>query len=249
MFGNAHYNIGKQIIDKIDIDLSPSEKNAFLSGMVYADIGRFKFDKQSSVESDSTHFVSEMKKYTITNEEKWFAYGIEMHILQDEKTGEFLSNIFGEREFDYCNYILECGFLDYYFLKKTSSYIYNEFLTKFNFTQVNATFDLNRFSKFFEIPESNFESIGNSMILNFYSGKNKNNLVTYDELIIKTYRSFEVKLSIDEIHEQEANILGTCAAACTIASRQKFPEKIITKIDLETKKIVDLCKNALQFPK
>ena len=65
MFGNAHYNIGKQIIDKIDIDLSPSEKNAFLSGMVYADIGRFKFDKQSSVESDSTHFVSEMKKYTI----------------------------------------------------------------------------------------------------------------------------------------------------------------------------------------
>ncbi len=36
LFGNTHYNIGKKIVEKIDVTLSENEKNAFLSGIVYA---------------------------------------------------------------------------------------------------------------------------------------------------------------------------------------------------------------------
>lgn len=46
LYGNAHYNLANLVIDKGNITISENSKNAFLSSVVYADIGRFEFDKK-----------------------------------------------------------------------------------------------------------------------------------------------------------------------------------------------------------
>ncbi len=45
-FTNTHFNFGKAIIEQSGVSLSKDEENAFLSGLIYADIGRFEFDKK-----------------------------------------------------------------------------------------------------------------------------------------------------------------------------------------------------------
>lgn len=73
-----------------------------------------------------------------------------------------------------------------------------------------------------------------------YKSISKDYLVTYDELIMKTYSSFGCDITKEDIHEQEANILGAFSIVCSIAKRQGFSQEIADKIDGECKKIADL---------
>lgn len=245
MFGNTHYNIGKKMLTKIDISLSESEKNAFLSGVVYADIGRFKFDKQSTVASDSDEFVEKMKKHAVTTEEKWFSRGMEMHTLQDKKTSEFLINIFGKSDINYLHYIFECGVVDAYFLNKDNSYIFNEFLSEFNFEQVSSGLDIKSLSKAIGIPNDKVERSCKAILVSDYKSISKDYLVTYDELIMKTYASLGYEVTKEDIHEQEANILGAFFIVCSVAKRQGFSQGTTDKIDGECEKIANFCVAAL----
>ena len=245
MFGNTHYNIGKQIINNMNISLSENERSAFLSGMVYADIGRFIFDKKIGIASDSTTFAEEMKKYTTTNEEKWFVRGIEMHILQDQQTNDFLAHIFGKNNNGYLNYITECSLLDCYFLRNNKSYIYNEFLDKFNYEQVTSELDTASIARSLGIPDNQIFPMCKSIISSFYMQINKCNLITYNELIVKTYHSLGLKITQKDVQEQEANIVGASIIACFIASKQQLPDKLFIKIDAECKKVINLCTNAI----
>lgn len=98
-FGNTHFNLGKKIIAESKIDLSHKEMNAFLAGLVYADIGYFKFDKQTykkckkRINSDDEIFAAKLAECAKTPAEMWFARGFAMHAFQDSIARKFLDDI------------------------------------------------------------------------------------------------------------------------------------------------------------
>ena len=163
LFGNTHFNLGKKIIENLDISLSENQKKAFLSGIVYADIGRFKFDQEIGIASDSSQFIAEMKKHINNTEEEWFAIGCEIHRLQDAKTSDTLKEIFENTEKStYKEYITHCALLDCYFLKKTNEYIHNNHIETFNFNRIKeALYKLNMVP----INSLNYGNLDNNSVL------------------------------------------------------------------------------------
>lgn len=241
LFGNTHFNLGKIIIEQSNISLSESEKNAFLSGLVYADIGRFKFDKECGVNSDSDEFIVEMKKYAETPEEEWFIHGFEMHVFQDKETGKFLRDIFSNKGSGYLEYIMNCSLLDSYFLEKSGCYIFNDFLDKFNFEQVSSGMNMKSLSVLAGIPEDKIKDFVGTILNKYFKCPNKHPLTIYGDLIRKTYNSFGLKVSIDDIYEQAANIVGAFAIMATIAGKNKIPEDLISRIESKSNELVQLC--------
>lgn len=245
LFGNTHFNLGKKIIENSKMSsLSEDEKNAFLSGLVYADIGRFRFDKETGIESDSEIFVEEMKKHAETPEEKCFVRGFEMHVFQDKKTGNFLKRVFGNECSSYFEYIMRCGLLDCYFFKKNDSFIYDELVDKFNFDQVSSGMNIKTLSKLAGIPinDANDAKKKIDIILKCYCDYiNKDSLVIYGDLIRKTYQSLGFGVSIDDIYEQAANIVGSFVVSTAVAGQAKVPEGFDSTIESQSDEIVNLC--------
>ncbi len=239
LFGNTHLNLGKKIIEQSNIKLSKSEEKAFLSGLVYADIGRFKFDKEIGINSDSIKFVSKLKELAITPEEKWFARGFEIHVFQDKNTEKYLNNIIGKKSCSYSQYIINCSLLDSYFLK-SSGELHNEFLDKFNFEQVSAGIDIENLSKTVGIPKNKIKDFV-LIVLDKCSSTTKQSLVIYDNLIKNTYNSLGLNVSIESIHEQAANIVGAFIATTAIAKKTKIPEELAYKIEKESKILANMC--------
>ncbi len=95
MFGNAHYYLGKKIIKKWSRRLSKSQEVAFLSGEVLADVGRVYLDNLTETVTDSFEFVDSIKKVSQNDVEKYFALGMEAHVIQDGETNQVLNNVFG----------------------------------------------------------------------------------------------------------------------------------------------------------
>lgn len=149
LFSNTHFYLGKRAIEQwlsqTGGSLSEDETRAFLSGLVYADVGRFRFDKECGVESDSEKFARILWQRAETSVEKWFVIGVWMHVLQDAQTGAFLSAAFEETS-GYPRYIMNCSLLDNYFIKKAGRGVSNEFLDRFNFEQVSAGMDIKSLS-------------------------------------------------------------------------------------------------------
>lgn len=245
LFINAHFNLGKIIIEQSGISLSEDEKNAFLSGLVYADIGRFKFDKETNIDSDSYRFVEEMKKHAMTSEEKWFIHGCEMHILQDKETNKFLREILGRDSSSYLEYIMNCSLLDSYFFRKTGCYIFNDFLHKFNFKQVSYGLDMKKISHAVGIPEDKIEDFIN-IALNRYSAKSdKYQLIIYADLIKDTYHSFGFEIGLDDIYEQAANILGASIISAAVAEKNEISPDLAYNIEVQSDKLAKLCVSKL----
>ncbi|MGN1039185.1 MAG: hypothetical protein ACI4PI_00665 [Oscillospiraceae bacterium] len=100
----------------------------------YADIGYFKFDKEihkkrkERLDSDSEEFAAEM----------WFARGFAMYAFQDQKVQKFLEDILNKKVENYPAYVMNCGFLDYYFCAQQNSFIYDDLLVKFNSDEIVA---------------------------------------------------------------------------------------------------------------
>lgn len=246
LFGTTHFNICKKIIEKIDQTLSESEQAAFLSGSVYADIGRFKFDKETGIESDSAKFVNEMKKFAKTSEEQWFVRGFEAHVLQDTVTGKFLNETLGRKSSCYSEYIMDCSLLDSYFLKKNGS-LYNNFLDKFNFEQIIQGWDIKDLSKATCVNENQIQSFV-TLALNKYSNcPSKNELVMYDNLIKQTYKSFGFEISLDEIREQAANIVGVFIVTSNFAAKREISEDLASKIESKSDELANLCITNINF--
>lgn len=249
LFGNTHYNIGKKIIkiiEKNGIILEGPEKDAFLSGMVYADIGRFKFDKASQIESDCQAFTKEMKKHASTKEEKWFIRGIEMHILQDKKTAEMLKNIFGQKITDYTNYMLKCSIIDSYFLNKNQSYIYSCYLDKFDFNEVSSIINLKLNEKLLKVSDNKNIPSYSAILSQFYTSIKKDSLSSYAELILKTYKALGLNITIEDVYKQEANCVGSFVIASELIGKKYFRPEIGIKIELECTKIAELCVKMLE---
>lgn len=247
LFGITHYNLGKRIIEKSDKNPSEAEKEAFLSGMVYADIGRFKFDKDTSVNSDSDQFVEKMKELANTPEEKWFACGFEVHVFQDKKTKDFLKEVFEGGYSTYSEYMTCCGTLDSYFSKK-SGILCNEFLDKFNFKQVASGFNVEDLSKMASVSEDKIEDLAATVLQKSLDYPSKNNLCLYGDLIKNVYKSFGVEISLDEINEQAGNLLGAFMIISeVIGNKQKISEELSSQIEEKSDDIVDLCIKTFTF--
>lgn len=242
LFGNAHFSIGKKVIEKLDTNISEGERKAFLSGIVYADVGRFKFDNETGIASDSNKFVAEMKRIAETKEEKWFVRGFEIHIFQDGKTRKFLEDILGHKYSSYVTYAIDCGTLDSYFVKE-SGILYNDYLSKLNFEQVTAGLDMNKFSKEFDIAEEKLKEFATNTLIKCSKNSAKVNLVMYDELIKKTYESLGFdKISLDDIHDQAGNLLGvTIIVPAFVESKIQISEELALKIEQKSKELADLC--------
>lgn len=241
LFINTHFNLGKIIIEQSGISLSEDEKDAFLSGLVYADIGRFKFDKETSINSDSYKFVEEMKKYAKTSKEKWFVRGFEMHVLQDEETGKFLKEVFAREKYSYLEYIMDCSLLDSYFLRKNGCYIFNEFLHKFSFEQVSYGIDMKKLSQLLGVPEDKIENLINIILSKYSAIPNKYQLVICTDLIKNAYGSFGFKITLDDIYEQAANILGACIITASAAEKYEISSDLADKIEDKSDELAKLC--------
>lgn len=250
LYGNTHFNLGKKIIEKSDLSLSESEKKAFLSGIVYADIGRFKFDKETGIDSDSDKFAEEMEKLAKTPEEKWFAYGFKVHVFQDKETKRFLTDVLCHEYSSSSEYMNDCGTLDAYFSEK-SGIICNDFLDKFNFRQIINGLNIENLDKLSSAPESvikDFTTIFTMVITERISNStNKNNLVIYDELIKSTYESLGFEINLDDIHEQAGNLLGTFIIISSIID--DGTEELSSTIEEKSDNLAELCISNFKFLK
>ncbi|MDO4199957.1 MAG: hypothetical protein Q4D57_04315 [Clostridia bacterium] len=247
MFGNAHFNLGEKIVEKLDKKLSESEKNAFLSGIVYADIGRFKFDKETKINSDSEMFAEAMDKLAETSEEKWFVRGFKMHIIQDKETPKFLNDILQHKYLSYTDYMIDCGTLESYFCKK-SGIIYNEFLDKFNFNDVTAGFDIKDLSKISGTPEDKIEDFALKIIEKSSDYPERNDLVLFDKLIQDTYKSLGFEIGLDKIHEQAGNVFGVfIIIPYTVGNQKETSKELASIIEEKSDALADLCVSKLEF--
>lgn len=247
LFGNTHFNLGKKIIEKLEEKPSKNEEDAFLSGMVYADIGRFKFDKETGVDSDSDKFANEMEKLAQTNEEKWFAYGFRVHVFQDNETKKFLNDVLDRDYSSYSEYMMNCGVLDSYFSKK-SGILYNEFLNKFNFKQITSGWDIGDLSKISGAPEDKIEDFAMRIIKKHSDYPQKNNLLMHDDLVQRTYKSLGFEISLDDIHEQAGNLLGVfIIVPAVVGSKCEISEELSSKIEEKSDTLADLCISNCKF--
>lgn len=247
LFINTHFNLGKMIIEQSGISLPEDEKNAFLSGLVYADIGRFKFDEETKINSDSYKFVEEMKKYAKTPQEKWFIRGFEMHVLQDNETGKFLKGVLAKEGSSYLEYIMNCSLLDSYFFRKTGCYIYNDFLHKFNFEQVSYGLDMKKLSQVVGIPEDGIKDFINITLKRYSANPDKYQLTIYADLIKNTYHSFGFnKISLDDIYEQAANILGASIVTAAVSEKNEISTDLADNIEVQSDKLAKLCVSKLK---
>lgn len=239
LFSNTHYNIGKKMITKMDKKLEEDEEKAFLSGMVYADIGRFKFDKEVKINSDSEEFVNILEKFAKNDNETWFVKGMKMHIIQDSHTDEIISNIFGKNEEGYIGYIKDCGILEKYFSNVDNSYLYNDHLDKFSLDQVKKGLNIDKMFNKFHVPAGNIDILCKSILNNYYDHLKKDELdSSYNDLIIKAYESLGLDLNNEDINQQEANIVGSCAIISHVSEVKTDLSEII---ESEIERISDLC--------
>lgn len=247
-FGNTHFNLGKKIIAESKIELSKEEGNAFLSGLVYADIGRFKFDKQiyekckKRIASDEEIFAAKLAECAKTPEEMWFARGFAMHAFQDQKVQKFLEDILNKKVENYPAYVMNCGFLDYYFCVQENSFIYNDLLTKFNSDEITA--NLGSFGKTIGIAPT---KIATSILNNYYSSITKEPLVLYDQLIKQAYLSFGLNVTAEELREQSANIIGAFVILSALNSKRSISKELASKIELKTQELVEECSSYLEL--
>lgn len=251
LFSNTHFYLGKRAIEQwlaqTGGSLSEDEMKAFLSGLVYADIGKFRFDKECGVESDSEEFAKILWQHVETSIEKWFVVGVWMHVLQDAQTGAFLSAVFGETP-GYLRYIMNCSLVDNYFIKRAGCEVSNDFLDRFNFEQVSAEVNMKSLSQMLGAPKDKIKSAV-SNILNKHTDNfaTMYNLLLPIRLIKTAYQSVNLELSEDDIREQAANTVGSCiVTAAFFSGKSEIPEGSVSKIEVKGDDLVKLCASKLE---
>lgn len=248
MFCNAHYNVGKKILELGNFNLQINEKTAFYSGLVYADIGRFKLDKISGVESDSEKFMKKLKKHVNIPAEYWFLLGTKIHAFTDKKTKKILKNIFKTHTCGYISYLKRCSILEYFFLKETGAYIHSENLELFNLSSALFNVDFFNINELFRVTKENLESKLKKALSKFYHNINKIELKFPINLLKNAYEELGVSVTEGELKQQEATLIGSAALLSIFATlnNKNLNEKIFLNIKKETEK---LCKQGAKFLK
>ena len=249
-FGNTHFNLGKETL-KIGIsNISEDEVTAFLSGLVYADIGKFKFDDELKIDSDSYIFSETMKRLATTSEEKWFARGFAVHAFQDKNVTQFLKNVFGDEynSDDYIDYLIKCALLDSYFFKKTNSFISNDFFERSNEKiNINKPLDISETKLGISKVRLGSSEISNNNNDNDNMYYKKDMLVIYDDLIKRTYHSLGLEVTKDDIYDQAAVILGIFTLATSVINKAEIPNDIVLNIEFQIDNLTRLCKEEFNF--
>lgn len=239
MLCNAHYNVGKKILELGNFNLKEDEKTAFYSGIVYADIGRFKLDKIAGVESDSEKFIEELKKHVNTKFDHWFLLGAKIHVFTDKKTKKILKNIFKTHTFGYISYLKRCSILEHYFLKETGAYVYSEDLEFFNLNSILFGIDFLKVNKLFKTTKENLENKFKEALKEFYSSINKINLELPLNLLKITYKKFNTFVTEVELKQQVASLTGASALLSIFATfnSKNLDKKTYLNIKKETEKL------------
>ena len=250
LFGNSHYNIGQKILESSKFSLSESEKQAFLSGMVYATIGKFEFDKKINIKSDSAEFIEEMKKHAKTSEEEWFIKGFEMHTLQNEKVSQFFEKVFGQK-LNLEQKSIAWSLTDAYLRKKYDKLIYIDFFDKLSSKQIyrsiltemvldQAEEHKQEFGEDYKYLSEDLAEIDNTInmlpvesIVKGYideyqksAANNKNELVLYGNLLKDTYKSLGLDVSLEDIYGQAANAVAESLIATYFSKHVDEDEEI-----------------------
>lgn len=228
--------------------LSFDEKNSFYSGLVFADIGRFCFDKKVKVKSDEKKFIDKMAKYVNNSEDKWYVIGAYLHEFHDKKVNKFFKNIFKIPTNNYISYIFRCGILDFYFLNKNQEYIYNKNIEDFNLDKIFKYLRVLEHISLLKKIEEKFFSKLDCKIFEIYSNNVKKvELNPNHKLLIKTYKGFDFMVTKEEIDEHAGAIVWSCIAVTYfILSKNKDFSKIFSRAYIETKA---LCNQCIEFIK
>ena len=249
MFCYAHYSTGKKILELSHLNLDDDARKAFYSGLIYADIGKFNLDKKTKVESDSKKFLEKLKKHAKTKLEEWFLIGISVHIFTDKKMKNLLKNIFKSPTCGYISYLKRCSILEYYFLKKTKSYVFFFILNYFNIGSMLFNIDFLNTHKLFKETKDFLENRLKKVIDDFYINIDKINLKLPVSILTNTYNDLGIFLSEKALKTQAANLIGASVLSCAFMvshNDNKNSEKISKSIEREIKK---LCKQGVSFLK
>ena len=243
--GFFHYIVAEKILKEGPYKgLTKEESDAFKAASIWADIGAFVFDKKVKVESDAEEFLEIMKKHATKKTDKWFLKGLMVHIFLDKQTTKTLRKIFNKKDFKRYEYLKYYGILEWYLMNKYKRYIYTEHLSKFKIKDLKSRFSntkqivasavpktklLNIWLNVLSIKKGNYRKLfGNSIT--------KNNINTYDDLLIKTYKSIGLDITPRELHIQMGNVVAAFILLQVLYGKEK-------DIVLDTKEIDDEIEN------
>ena len=228
--------------------LSASEKGSFYSGLVFADIGKFCFDKKIKAKSDEKKFIDKMVKYVKSSEDKWYVIGAHLHEFQDKKVNKFLKNIFKNPLNNYISYIFRCGVLEFYFLNKNKEYIYNQNIKTINLEKIFKYLRVLEHIGLLKKIEEKFFSKLDCKIFEIYSNNVKKvELNPNHKLLIKTCKDFDFMVTEQKIDKHAGTIIWSCAAVTYfVLSKNKDFSKIFSRAYIETKA---LCNQCIEFIK
>ena len=245
MFLDAHYSIGKKALELGNFKLSVSEKDAFYSGLVFSDIGKFVFDRKIKIKSDEKNFIKKMANCAKSSEETWYVMGSYLHEFQDSKVKKILKNIFKTCTSNYVNYILRCGILECYFLNKNNEYIYNKNVESFDLDNIFKYLKFLENSSLVKRVKEKFEDNLKTRICDLYSKIKKINLNLPYALLKKTYKTFDLGLTFKNLDEQAGNLVGACVVATSFVLRKnKDYSDIFLRIQKETE---NLCEDSVKI--
>lgn len=254
-FGQTHCSLSELALEKIEnLKINENEKSAFLSGSVCADIGKFEFDDKAHIESDSKEFSEKLMSNTVTSEEKWFAIGVKLHVLEDKSANKFLKNIFKNQKIGYLNYIYCCGTIDNYFLKKDKKFIYFENFPKlFDSNQLISKLKDSVKSqkskiiiKFLSVLRIAFNLFFRCVFNRYYKNIEKIHINPNEGLLKRTYQDFGLNVNETSIKKQTANILSTFLISSYFVSKKsgsvKYSEQNLEK---ELEDLIEITKSEL----
>ena len=176
-------------------NLTPEQKKYIISGSIGADVGRFYLDNFFPA-SDEMEFITKVKENAKTLEEKLFAFGMELHYLQDKAMTKFSYTVFNKKHTTtYSDY----GLYDKWCIhdcktKKVCTSSLNKQNLDFDF---NIIYD--SISKIFDKKTvSSIEKLYPIFIKNYYSDEDFFELNTCSDLLVRTYNSLNPKKELDK---------------------------------------------------
>lgn len=93
----------------------------------------------------------------------------------------------------------------------------------------------------FKLPKNKIHDVFTPILNKHYKSITKDELVIYTDLITKTYYSFGLQITDEDIYEQAANIIFSFAVSSSISGKNNIIDDIPYKIEAESEKLVDLC--------
>ncbi len=185
-----------------------------------------------------------MKKHATKKTDKWFLKGLMVHIFLDKQTTKTLRKIFNKKDFKRYEYLKYYGILEWYLMNKYKRYIYTEHLSKFKIKDLKSRFSNTKQIVASAVPKTKLLNIwlnvlsikkGNYRKL-FSNSITKNNINTYDDLLIKTYKSIGLDITPRELHIQMGNVVAAFILLQVLYGKEK-------DIVLDTKEIDDEIEN------